>query len=551
MKKYIILFISLILMMNFSFADTFNPDLKVGSGKIVSCTDEKVIGNFEIKNNSDIYNSDIYYIVSLNIEKAVIAGEENQKFFKFYEYEPVRVEVGAYETKNITFEYDIPDNLPKSQYAIVISLHSKTMQIGYDSYLKIGVLGTETGYLDRAGIEHWKIGKAEDGALMGPNVSEDNPPVAIVELKSSFEEDKIIKPQYTIYKRGQTYEGRPTKVLVGEELTIKAGEKVKYQLNVPLLDEPESYLIHLVFLDEEGNQISSIYEFRYVLIGESAKILSMESQYNELNDKIDISINVIGPADASDLKDTVISYKVYNSSDKSLILQKEIKETLTKEAKIIDESIDAKSITGGFNVVVEISHKNKVLASIDSKIDISKVKEQEEMFGDLIGTKYQEVVKVLNGLNILNGYPDGTFKPENSITRAEFTVIATKLANLDVSDIQSTELRFNDIAPEHWAKNFIILAYENGIISGYPDDTFKPDNNVTYQEALTILLNVMGYKWEVTKLNLDWPYGYIQMANELGMMYEVGEVDYAAMANRGDVALLTIKAYMNLSAQDL
>ena len=56
----------------------------------------------------------------------------------------------------------------------------------------------------------------------------------------------------------------------------------------------------------------------------------------------------------------------------------------------------------------------------------------------------------------------------------------------------------------------------------------------------------MGYKWEVTKMNLDWPRGYIEMANQLNMMSQVGEVDYASRATRGDVALLTLKAYLSL-----
>lgn len=547
MKKYIILIIALILMMNFSFAEIYNPNLEIQDPTIVSCTTDKVIGRFTVKNNSDIYNSDIFYIVSLEIERPLLAGDNQVKYFKFYEYDPVQLNIGVNETKNIVFEYNFPENLPSAIYRLSIQLHSKTLKIGSFESINIGMLGKEEGFLDRVDIERWKIGKEQIGALKGPNVSIKQPPIAVVELQSDFDEDKVIRPMYTIYERNQTYKDNYLKKTRGEEITLKAGEIIKLELNVPMLDIPESYLIQLVFIDEEGGQISSIYEFRYVLEGASAKILSMNSKYDELNNKVDIDISVIGPADATDLEDAKIAYKIYNSEDKSLVLQKEIKETLTKEAKTIKESIDMNSITGEFDIVVEISSGENTLATMENTISISKLKEQQESFKDLIGTKYIGAVKLLNGLNILNGYPDGTFKPENPITRAEFTVIATKLANLGVQDIQSQELRFNDIAPEHWAKNFIILAYENGIISGYPDGTFKPDNNVTYQEALTILLNVMDYKWEVTKLNLDWPHGYIQMANQLNMMEEVGEVDYTSKANRGDVALLTYKAYLNIS----
>lgn len=561
MKKFITLVISMMLMLSITFANTFNPDINIQSSKVVLCTMENIVGNFEVKNNSDIYNSDIYYIVSLNILRPSIVGEEQTKYFKFYEYQPVQFEIGAKQTKNITFEYELPENIPLNNYAVSIQLYSKTLPIGYESYVNVGLLGTEEGFLDRGGFAHWEINDKKFGTLDGPNITNKDEVLAIVELKSNFEEDKYIRPQYAVYKRNQTYKEEPLVIEMDKKLLIKAGKTQKLELDLSellelnfefeeseycIIDEPESYLVHLTFLDEKYNQISSIYEFRFVVVGASAKILSMNSKYDELNDEIDISINVIGPADSNDLEDAQISYKVYNTSDDSLILQKEITENLTKEVMTIEESIDANSITGSFKLIAEISYEDKTLATMENNIEVSKTKINEEMFTDLVGTKYLDAVKILNGLNILNGYPDGTFKPENPITRAEFTVIATKLANLTVADIQSTELRFSDVANEHWAKNFIILAYENSIISGYPDNTFKPDNNVTYQEALTILLNVMGYKWEVTKMNLDWPRGYIEMANQLNMMSQVGEVDYASRATRGDVALLTLKAYLSL-----
>lgn len=546
MKKIIIAILSMMLIFSWGLADEYIPDLTMSSKKIISMNNEKIMGMFEVKNNTGMYNPDIYYIVSLNIMRPVVAGHELINDFKFHEYEPVKIDIGANETKNVIFELKIPENIPLNQYSLSIKLYTRTMPIGYETYMDIGTLGDQEEFLDRADYEHWKIGNKLEGALWGPNISKEKPK-GVVALKSAFEEDKKIIPQYTIYKRLQTYLEEPMNVLLGDELIIKAGEEKEFNLDFPIYSEPESYLVHLVFLDEDGKQLSSIYEFRYVKTGVSAKILSMNSNYDEDNEKINVSMKVIGPADATDIKDAIISYKIYNSADDSLIKQKTITRTLTKEEMIIDEDIDVKSVIEDVKVVIEIKNNDDVLDSVSNIIKISKLDKQKDMFVDLPETKYFDAVKILNGFNILNGYPDGTFKPYNSITRAEFTVIATKLAKLDVADIMSEELRFSDVASEHWAKNFIILAYENGIISGYTDGTFKPDNNVTYQEALTILLNVMGYKWDVTKLNLNWPQGYIQIANELGMMSEIGEVDYATSANRGDVALLTLFSYLHLN----
>ena len=160
---------------------------------------------------------------------------------------------------------------------------------------------------------------------------------------------------------------------------------------------------------------------------------------------------------------------------------------------------------------------------------------------DIVGTKYENAVKVLNGLGIINGYPDNTFKPENQITRAEYAAIVTKLLNMDVSEDQ--DVIFADVE-NHWAKPYINRIYKEGLVSGYPDGTFGPQNNVTYAEAITILVNALGYRNEVNKTGVPWPYNYIDKALDLDLNKDIEAFDFTAPSNRGDVSILTLNTYL-------
>ena len=89
----------------------------------------------------------------------------------------------------------------------------------------------------------------------------------------------------------------------------------------------------------------------------------------------------------------------------------------------------------------------------------------------------------LSKKDIIKGYPDGTFKPNKSITRAEFAVIASKY----IKDPKATDETFSDVPMNHWAKDAIVKVKAEGLISGYPDGTFKPDAPITRAEAVSIV----------------------------------------------------------------
>ena len=95
---------------------------------------------------------------------------------------------------------------------------------------------------------------------------------------------------------------------------------------------------------------------------------------------------------------------------------------------------------------------------------------------------YNNAVSTLSNAGILDGYEDGTFKPDGNITRAEFATIAVRFfeATYDGGDL------FSDIAG-HWAQDYINEAANAGIVDGYPDGTFRPQQYITRAEAMTMV----------------------------------------------------------------
>ena len=109
-------------------------------------------------------------------------------------------------------------------------------------------------------------------------------------------------------------------------------------------------------------------------------------------------------------------------------------------------------------------------------------------YSDVAATSwYNTAVSTLSSMGIITGYPDGTFRPNAAITRAEFAAIAARFDH----DGDKTAAKFSDIAT-HWAKDEISIAYNNGWITGYPDGTFGPQRDITRAETMTLVNRVLN-----------------------------------------------------------
>lgn len=143
-------------------------------------------------------------------------------------------------------------------------------------------------------------------------------------------------------------------------------------------------------------------------------------------------------------------------------------------------------------------------------------------------------------MNLLAGYPDGTLKLENNITRAEFSVLIMKMLGYNSDNIElQSDKKFSDLKESHWARKSVIKATELGYLNGYTDNTFRPSNNLTYAECCAIIVNVLGYNSE---LKGAWPNNVIDMAGKLSVDNKLESKQPKDLVTRGEVAIMLVNS---------
>ena len=138
-------------------------------------------------------------------------------------------------------------------------------------------------------------------------------------------------------------------------------------------------------------------------------------------------------------------------------------------------------------------------------------------FSDVTNSASVTAIETLRLMGVLDGYGNGTFRPNGTLTRAQFCKMAVYARNAatQLGNYSSTTI-FPDVKPSHWAASYINLASKGQkIIAGYADGYFHPDRAVTYAQAVTILMRVLGYTDEV--IGGVWPDGYLAQAQTVGL----------------------------------
>ena len=117
-------------------------------------------------------------------------------------------------------------------------------------------------------------------------------------------------------------------------------------------------------------------------------------------------------------------------------------------------------------------------------------------FSDASDDWFSKAINYVVAKGLISGYPDGKFKPNDSITRAEFAQMISGYVNNE----KKSAADFKDVK-DHWAKDAIDKLYGNKNVNGYPDGTFKPNAKITRAEAVTILNSVFNRNTTSTSLN--------------------------------------------------
>jgi len=161
-------------------------------------------------------------------------------------------------------------------------------------------------------------------------------------------------------------------------------------------------------------------------------------------------------------------------------------------------------------------------------------------FSDVADRTTATAVETLRLMGVLDGYGDGTFRPNTELNRAQFCKMVVYL--MDGSDElgkYSVLTVFPDVKPSHWAASFVNLAAKGAhVISGYPDGKFHPERTVTAGQAVTILLRLLGYS--DADIGGIWPTSQMAMGKSIGLTNGVGLTDGNRALTRGQAAKLFV-----------
>lgn len=172
-------------------------------------------------------------------------------------------------------------------------------------------------------------------------------------------------------------------------------------------------------------------------------------------------------------------------------------------------------------------------------------------FAGDIDPDFQDAINLCQALGIIQNYEDGTFRPDNKVTRAEFSTILIRLLSLEqAAEAIDEPSKFNDVADNHWAKKQINLLYTLGYINGVGNGQFMPDGNITYEQAVKTLVVILGYGVLADTSSEPWYTTYITIGAKIGLLkktqFEISETLTRAqlaqlISNALDVELLMEK----------
>ena len=153
-------------------------------------------------------------------------------------------------------------------------------------------------------------------------------------------------------------------------------------------------------------------------------------------------------------------------------------------------------------------------------------------------------INMLSDLTVLSGYKDGTFKPEDTITRAEATQVIANLLNGGLADTSrfAGGSNFADVPKGDWMDAPISFCVQNGIVVGTGKGKFEPNRQITDSEFVTMMTRALGYENKTHKL--EYPYGHLSAAQAKGLLDDVS-IETSSNCTRREVAQI---AYNSLFA---
>ena len=201
------------------------------------------------------------------------------------------------------------------------------------------------------------------------------------------------------------------------------------------------------------------------------------------------------------------------------------------------------TLTGG--QVFTADEAAKVPQVISSVISTA-VAVVSRVFPDISGHWAQAELEKMSKIGILKGFPDGYFRPDQMITRAQFAKVIT--IALRIPEFKPTVPTFPDMPKDHWAFGYVEAAAKRGLLVGFPDGTFKPDDSVSKPQIVKIIAQENGWTAGPPSPNFSdigkdhWAYPYVEGAFQQGVLKKPDSYINSSDTTFGDVSATRAQA---------
>ena len=165
-------------------------------------------------------------------------------------------------------------------------------------------------------------------------------------------------------------------------------------------------------------------------------------------------------------------------------------------------------------------------------------------FADITDPQVAEAAEFLRLLGVIGGFEDGTYRPDEPLTRAQFCRLAVDLRGEGAqAEVLMGYTFFNDVKSDHWARGYInyasrVTVGENErLVMGVGDGSFLPDDSITQAQAITMAMRLLGYAQKDVAAGSNWYDGYVASARTLGLLEGI-PLSPELPLTRGNAALL-------------
>ncbi|CAH1192893.1 hypothetical protein PAECIP111891_00457 [Paenibacillus allorhizoplanae] len=302
----------------------------------------------------------------------------------------------------------------------------------------------------------------------------------------------------------------------------------------------------------KGKQVSDLYAYEVNLSFDSSRLqvpVAGDTDYQNVNAANDgFTVGPLVKGNKAQIANTLMGKIPGKNGDVTLAkvrmkaVSKGPAEISIDSVKVVNSQLVSNVVSGNNKVKVNVNEKNTkppvkpivdmfnsdivnekdLIQSIESKVTEALKSNAKIELSDTKGHWAEKTIGKFVKLKVIDGYEDGSFHPDDNITRAEFGAMIARVFNISSSANHS--LALNDI-DSHWAKSVIEKLASAGVIAGYEDGTFRPDQTISREEMVVILSRVVN----LSKLDKDASKGNLTDLADASS-YAVNQIKEAAEA---------------------